>query len=302
MFVLERVLCKPVHKRGWAKMQLEDWDELQVRERYQCLNQTVAVGLVGDGWMEEAVWRWWQWGQTGCRGMSMEMRRFSQVSEWHDCIDLSDAISFCQPKILCPRDSLSLLRIKARKHFSKLRIQTGGVLVSYGFAAHGKPCWSRIWVKFNFSHIFPEPQFLHLWDGDNDPHPILLKGSSWDSKREWMSRYIVGYRPKVDCLIFSPNGGTEVRLIMVGNDVTLCLPSHGDSLVPSPESQAISFLVKSVLLTGVLGEGWWGPRGSGSPSFSPEVLVAEQHPWAHDADLQRVCSTCLQPSHMAQSG
>ena len=70
-----------------------------------------------------------------------------------------------------------------------------------------------------------------------------------------MSRYIVGYRPKVDCLIFSPNRGTEVRLIMVGNDVTLCLPSHGDSLVPSPESQAVSFLVKSVLLTGVLGEG-----------------------------------------------
>lgn len=70
-----------------------------------------------------------------------------------------------------------------------------------------------------------------------------------------MSRYTVGYRPKVDCLIFSPTGGTEVRLIMVGNDVTLCLPSHGDSLVPSPESQAVSFLVKSVLLTGVLGEG-----------------------------------------------
>ena len=70
-----------------------------------------------------------------------------------------------------------------------------------------------------------------------------------------MSMYTVGYRPKVDCLIFSPNGGTEVRLIMVGNDVTLCLPSHGDSLVPSPESQAIFFLVKSVLLTGVLGVG-----------------------------------------------
>ena len=75
--------------------------------------------------------------------MSTEMRRFSQVSEWHDCIDLRLPSVSANPRFFALVISLSLLRIKARKHFSKLRIQTGGVLVSYGFAAHGKPCRSR---------------------------------------------------------------------------------------------------------------------------------------------------------------
>ena len=159
------------------------------------------------------------------------------------------------------------------------------------------------WVILHFPHIFPLwASVSHLWSGDNDVYPIHLTESSWGSKREWMSSYIVSYSSKSKFYIFDPNSGTEARLslITIDNNVCLCSSSHGASGYNHWESGNFSSQEKNVLPSRQSGEEWWGTRGSGSLHFWPKILVMGQYPWAHFAGLQTARSSCPQPPCMDQ--